>query len=133
LNEGWLGDEYLILFEDHEVPAVTKLYRLDEWLPEFAIVGLRGWDDFIVRDTHGGTHTVPAVPLDRELLAPFDIPEHATLEPDDRYKGKIKWYVTPLVFGGDASTEDNVVWLDQEKHAALVAWWNAKYIELAGS
>jgi hypothetical protein len=130
LNEGWLGDEYLILFGDDEVPSVTKRYRLGEWLPEFTVVGFRGWDDFIVRDAHGRTHTIPTVPLDQELLAPFSVPHCASLEPDDRYVGKMKWYIHPLVFGGDAEATENIAWLDHEQHAELVAWWNAKYKEL---
>ena len=133
MNEGWLGDDYLILFDEDEVHSVTNRYRLGEWFPEFTILGLWGWDDFIVRDVHGRTYTVPTVPLDQELLAPFVVPDSASLERDHRYDGRIKWYVQPLVFGGRADAKDNVVWLDQEQHAAAVVWWNTKYTELKKS
>lgn len=133
MNEGWLGEDYLILFSDLEVASETDRYRLVEWLPDFAIVGLRGWDDFIVRATDGVTYTIPTVPLDKRYLTPFDIPTNTSLKRDDRYNGQIKWHVTPLVFGGDAMAEDNTIWIGSEQHAAAVAWWNALYIELNGS
>jgi hypothetical protein len=48
--------------------------------------------------------------LDAEYLSPFQFPsEQVTLEPDPRFAGKIKWYVQPLVFGGDAEAAENTI------------------------
>lgn len=51
----------------------------------------------------------------------------ATLEPDSRFKGKIKWYTTPIAFGGDAKLGENMTWVSHEEHAQLVRWWNNQY------
>jgi hypothetical protein len=60
-------------------------------------------------------------------------PGRVILERDDRFAGKIKWYVTPLVFGGDPKIGDNLVWVSHEEHAQLVRWWNEQYRALKGA
>jgi len=52
---------------------------------------------------------------------------HGPLNPDARFSGKIKWYVKPIVFGGDAGVGENLVWVSHEEHAQLVKFWNDKY------
>lgn len=130
MQEGWFGDDYFILFAGDEASSASQRYRAAEALPGCTIIGLRNWDDFIVRDGSGSTYTVPAVPLTREYLEEIDIPPAASLEPDDRFAGKVKWYVTPLVFGGDPEAAENLAWVTHDAHAELVAWWNAKYREV---
>jgi hypothetical protein len=125
MKEGWLGDEYLILFDDLEVAAFSERYALSRFLPGFQVLGLRGWDDFIVRDSQGSTFTIPTVPIDPQYLAPFAMPERVDrLGPDARFSGKIKWYVKPVLFGGDPGLAKNLIWVTPEKHAELVQWWN---------
>ena len=46
--------------------------------------------------------------------------------------GRIKWYVKPLVFGGDPELGDNVIWVTQEDHVSLVRWWNRLYATVKG-
>jgi hypothetical protein len=128
MTEGWYGDEYLILLGASDIDSASKRYGISEQLPGYEIVGLRSWDDFIVRDPKGRTYTVPTVPLDVKYLKPFKLPEHTSvLQSDDRFTGKIKWYVKPVVFGGDPAIGENVTWLNQEQHAQFVRWWNAQY------
>jgi len=74
MKEGWLKDEYLILFDGSEADAAADRYGIASELPGFSLVGLRGWDDFLVRDENGRVFTVPTVPLDAGLLAPFQLP-----------------------------------------------------------
>jgi hypothetical protein len=89
------------------------------------IVGLRGWDDFIVRNANGQLFTVPTVPLSIKYLANFQLPpEPIQLAADDRFHGRIKWYVTPLAAGGDPQAKENTIWVDHDKHSELVVWWN---------
>src|SRR4029077_14126839 len=91
----------------------------------------RGWDDFIVRDQNGDVFSVPTVPFDMKKLTPFQMPNGAPdLQPDDRFAGRIKWYVKLVVFGGDPEIGDNLVWVSHEEHAELVLWWNERYREL---
>jgi hypothetical protein len=54
------------------------------------------------------------------------------LERDDRFIGKIKWYMQPIIFGGDPNAGSNMTWVDLPNHQKLVRWWNDKYRELSG-
>ena len=130
MQEGWLGDEYWILFSTDEALAASRRYRIEEALPGCTIIGLVSWDDFVVRDGGGGTYAVPTVPIAPEHQRQIGIPSAASLEPDDRLAGKVKWYVTPLVFGGDPEAAENLAWVTHDQHAELVLWWNAKYREI---
>ena len=62
VEEGWFGDDYLILFSPAEIAVASESYALTEWLPGFELLGLRNWDDFIVRDSSGQVFVVPTVP-----------------------------------------------------------------------
>jgi len=79
----------------------------------------------------GQTWRVPTVPLVREYMTPMHGSVGPTeLEPDDRFIGRIKWYITPIVFGGDPVSSDNIMWVDIATHQKLVWFWNRKYQEL---
>ncbi len=100
-------------------------------LPGYQILGLRGWDDFIVRDAAGYTYSIPAVVPDPRRLSPFARPSDQTdLRGDDRFAGRIKWYIKPLLFGGSPDLSENTTWVSHEEHVQLVRWWNGKYREL---
>jgi hypothetical protein len=129
MREGWCDDDYWSLCEDEkEAGRLTAIYGLAEYLPAYSIVGLRGWDDFILSDQHGQYFLVPTVPLEQASLVPFCFPaESMRLESDDRYTTKIKWYVQPIRFGGDPAAKENIVWLSQDEHVQAVKWWNKFY------
>src|SRR5207249_11054989 len=94
----------------------------------------KGWDDFIIEDSSGARFTVPTVPLLPRYLKPF--PNSITqLKPasDEAVEGRIKRYITPLVFGGDPQRRDNVKWVTLDEHVQLVRWWNGKYREVSPS
>jgi len=133
MKEGWLADDYLILFDEAEVGAASDRYAISQLLPGFQVLGLRGWDDFILRDSEGQTYSVPTVPTDQRYLSPFPLPGAGSrLRPDPRHSERIKWYVTPIVFGGDPGVGANLVWVSHEEHAQLVRWWNDMYRSLKG-
>jgi hypothetical protein len=133
MTEGWRGDDYFILFSAAEVSEQSGRYGIAELLPDFRVLGLIGWDDFIVQDAAGATFKIPTVPCDPQYLEPIQLPDPVKLVADSRVRGKIKWYVTPLVFGGDPNPGDNLTWVAHDKHTSLVRWWNAKYREIAGN
>lgn len=131
MREGWYNDDYWSMCEDQkEAEHLTAIYGLGEYLPDYFIVGLKGWDDFILCDREGKHFLVPTVPLERASLATFRFPaQFLRLESDDRFTGKIKWYVKPIRFGGDPNADDNIAWLSQEQHAQAVRWWNKFYYD----
>jgi hypothetical protein len=131
MNEGWYQDQYFILFTPGEAAAATERYSIESMLPAFAVVGMRGWDDFILRDAFGTLFTAPTVPLLKDHLEPIgSLPSAEVLESDPAMEGRIKWYVKPLVFGGSAEVGDNLIWVNHHQHGELVRWWNAKYREV---
>jgi hypothetical protein len=131
MREGWHGSDYLILFEGEEISQASSRYGIASALPGFEVLGLRGWDDFIVRNESGVVGTVPTVPLDPGHLSVFPVQlRDLELRPDATRAGKIKWYVTPVIFGGDPGAGPNLIWVDHGQHAQLVLWWNGKYREL---
>jgi len=129
MTEGWFNEDYWTLCDDeNEASQVTALYGVADYLPGYLIVGLKGWDDFILCNRDSQYFTVPTVPLHEQYLEPFQFPAAPMrLEADKKLAGKIKWYVTPIIFDGDPQAEENMVWLAQDKHAEFVRWWNELY------
>ena len=125
MREGWHENTYLILFDEGEVPLASERYGIASMLPGFQILGLRGWDDFIVRDGSGALFTVPTIPCDAKHLTPHH-PDAAspTLLSDAQVTGRIKWYVKPIAICGEPSAGPNLAWVTHDKHAQLVRWWN---------
>lgn len=123
--EGWSRDDYLILFEE-DASGLEQAYALAQSLPGHRLLGLRNWDDFIIQDEAGAVFCVPTVPLRAEQAEPFVLPEAAahSLRPDPRFTGRIKWYLKPIVFGGDPAVGANLVWVSLAQHAELVRYWN---------
>jgi len=131
MREGWFGDSYLVLFDESEVPLVSERYAISTSLPGYQVLGLLGWDDFIVKSSAGQVYSVPMVPVDSQYLIPFQVPsERQQFDSDSRYSGRIKWYKQPIAFGGDAALGENLVWLSHEEHSQLVRWWNDHYRSL---
>ncbi len=97
MTEGWYGDDYLVLFEQ-KAPSLERAYGLSEALPGYHLVGLRGWDDFIVEDSRGARFTVPTVPLLSRHLRPFPTSIlQLKAASDEAVAGRIRWYITPVV------------------------------------
>ena len=126
--EGWWNEDYFVLFAEDEVQPLTERYSLGSWLPGFTVLGLKGWDSFIVRDQDGVLFVVPTVPAISRYLQPLPAPiARDALRRDSRWEGKIKWWIQPIVFGGDPGDAKNVAWVSLDQHAQLVRWWNEKY------
>ncbi len=128
MREGWVEDHYLVLFDADELDPVVDSYTFASLLPGYRLLGFRSWDDFIVDDGTGNLFTLPTIPVDAKYLAPFQLPgADQTWTADERFTGKIKWYVKPLVFGGDPSSPENQTWVTHEQHSQLVRYWNEMY------
>ena len=128
MNEGWYGDDHLILFNEDEIASASDRYSVSQFLPGYKVIGLRGWDDFILQDSSGATYCAPTIPAVAAHVSAYALPSSGTtLSPDDRFRGKIKWYVKPVVFGGDPEFGQNVFWVSHDEHPALVKSWNNIY------
>ena len=128
MNEGWYGDDHLILFDEAEIASASDRYAISQFLPGYKVIGLRGWDDFILQDSSGGTYCAPTFPAVADHVSAYALPSSGTtLSSDDRFQGKIKWYVKPIVFGGDPQSQENIIWVSHEQHAQLVKYWNGLY------
>ena len=131
MHKGWCNNDYWSLCEDKaEVEQFTTLYGLAEYLPGYSIVGLKGWDNFILADQEDRYFLVPTVPLEQASLDAFSFPAAPMrLESDPRFADKIKWYVKPIRLGGDPSAKENMAWLSQDEHVQAVKWWNQFYYD----
>lgn len=130
--EGWFDEQYFILFSPDEYEKAGSLYRLSEEIGPALVVGMRGWDDLLIRGADGESFSVPMLPMSQSLIARCSISGHEDLEPDPGVEGRYRWYVKPLLFGGDPACSSNITWVDQKQHRDLVLWWNQKYLELRG-
>lgn len=57
-----------------KLPLLRIAYSLAQLLPGYEVIGLRGWDDFIVEDSGGARYCVPTVPVVAEHLSPYALP-----------------------------------------------------------
>ncbi|MEM6821526.1 MAG: hypothetical protein AAF558_06265 [Verrucomicrobiota bacterium] len=129
--EGWQNDDYYILFDDqHESIEMTDRYSFSDYLPGHIVTGLIGWDDFITRSDNS-YFRVPTIPLVPEYLESYEFKiDLANFEDDPKVRGKIKWYVKPLIFGGDPEEDENTTWIDLDSHVDAVKYWNNMYKDL---
>ena len=59
MTEGWNNDNYVILFDSTEQNHVSEAYGINQLLPHHTILGLSGWDDFIVQNDKGKLFNIP--------------------------------------------------------------------------
>ena len=130
--EGWHNDDYLFLFDlPSEAEHMNCIYGVSENLPGYSLVGLWGWDDFIVTDCDGNFFILPTVPFHSKNIEPFSTQWDTTrIKPDERFSNKVKWYVKPLLFGGNPTDPENLIWVTFEQHAELVRWWAKVYRDM---
>jgi hypothetical protein len=129
--QDWHNDDYLILFEEQsEAANMAGLYGLANYLPGYLFVGIKGWDNFIVCTAAKQFFTIPTLPIKLQYLKPFEFAiDVAKIRSDERLAGKIKWYIKPVVFGGDPSADSNIAWLSIDQHAGAIKWWNQLYFD----
>lgn len=132
MKEGWHNDDYLILFEGDEIEGKGRKYEINSYLPGHDLLGLVGWDDFLVLDEKTKKMcripTVPLIEKEKETwLKNIDV---SILKSDERFNDKIKWYVKPIVFGGDPEARENIIWISHKDHIAAVKYWNKMYLDV---
>jgi len=90
------------------------------------------WDDFLVQACETQkVYRVPTVPIAEERKQEWAVEiDCSRLQVDSRFQGKVKWYVKPIVFGGDPNPAENMIWISYKDHAQAVNYWNRLYSEL---
>jgi hypothetical protein len=134
MKEGWHNDDYLILFDGPEVEQKERDYGFARRIPGYTLLGLVGWDDFLVMERASQRlFLIPTIPVSSEQRKewPHSI-DPAALKPDERFRGKIKWYVKPILFGGDPNPGENIVWISHDDHVQAVRYWNEMYSHVCG-
>tara|TARA_B100000941_G_scaffold76825_1_gene52385 strand:- start:162 stop:578 length:417 start_codon:yes stop_codon:yes gene_type:complete len=130
MKEGWHENTYLILFEAEEIRQRGLDYKIEQHLPGHSLLGMCSWDNFIVReDASGKLFLVPTLPIKPENLVPWldKLPDSESLEHDDEVFKKVKWYLDPVIFGGNPEPGDNMVWITHKDHVDAVNYWNHIY------
>lgn len=95
--QGWLQDIHISLFPQDSCEQIAGSYGLSEALPGYSLIGLLGWDDFLLK-SDSGLYTCPTVPIDPKYLQTIDIKiDTGDLRPDPELNDRIKWYITPLI------------------------------------
>ncbi|MEM9400752.1 MAG: hypothetical protein AAF984_11140 [Verrucomicrobiota bacterium] len=126
MQEGWLGNEYIVLFEEDEISQKSVAYNVEQLLPGHRILGLISWDDFLVVDqATEQVYRVPTIPaslMNRKIWT-ADIKTDEFCH-DQRYTGKVKWHVRPTALGGNPESSKNLVWISHDEHPELVKYWN---------
>lgn len=118
MKEGWHNDDYLILFEIKEIQQKEEGYEINRFLPGYSLLGMVGWDYFLVMDRENQRlFRIPTIPI---VLTEKQAWNHKidleALKPDGRFQGKVKWYLKPIVFGGDPNPGNNMTWISHEDH-----------------
>jgi hypothetical protein len=87
--EGWYGNDHLILFDEAEIASASDRYAVSQFLPGYKVIGLRGWDNFILQDSTEATYCAPTIPAVADHISRYALPSRGTkLSPDIRFQGK---------------------------------------------
>jgi hypothetical protein len=130
MTYGWYNDIHYNLFSPDEVDIYLKKNALQKYFSSYQLVGLVGWDDFLLKQNNS-YYTIPTVPIDFKYLSEFDFNLNIDeLKNDKNITDKIKWYIKPLIFGGDPKLGENIQFIDLGTHAELIAFWNKTYCSL---
>jgi hypothetical protein len=129
MKEGWNSDKYWILFNKEEIPIITRRYNIEKFIKGYKIIGLMNWEDFILEDKNGKHYLMPTIPIDLKHIKAIEYSEITEFKEARKYKGKIKWYIKPIIFLGNPDDKKNISWINLEEHVKMVKLWNDKYLE----
>jgi len=130
MKSGWLNDNHYNLFDSIEIENLTSKYELEKYIPNYKLIGLIGWDDFIIFKNNF-YYKIPTVPIYEKYLEEIEMIDYLIeLENEKENQNKIKWYTKPLIFGGDPCDPKNIKWINIEQHSQLVSYWNKIYFNI---
>ena len=128
MNHFWINKEHYNILSTEESARYEVV--LKKYINKFRVIGIVGWDNFILSD--GSNHfSIPTVPVDQKYLKELEYPDLKPMTKSEQSEhSKIKWYLTPLIFGGSPDSESNIAWVTIDEHIKLITFWNQKYFEI---
>ena len=137
-REGWLGDDYVRVYAEHDRSRIARLYAFETFLPGY--IPWASWGlDALCLGPDGRVYLIPWIPL-HESHRVDRYPSIGALEtelsslceatPDYEHFGKETHFVTPIAFGGSPTDPENRKMIGQEPHAEACCFWNKVYARL---
>ena len=142
--EGWIGDEYFILWPIEEVMRLNNAYRVETFAPGLLLIGSNGGGEafaFDMRYRPAPIVKVPFVGMDLSLVIllaesfeaclmswlvqPTSPAEPQQHRPTNRERlDKELFDIKPIILGGDPTDPTNKMVLTRSQHIEYVNYWN---------
>jgi hypothetical protein len=143
-GEGFVGDEFVRLYDPAELAQLNQAYGFPLYLPGLVLFGSNGCGDAYAYDRRGQAVSVvkvPFVPLEWEyveevasgvsaLLLSYARAAAVSQEPNPELLGAEVDQVQPICLGGSATDPKNQFAFPRAKHIEAVAFWNRTYREV---
>jgi cell wall assembly regulator SMI1 len=141
-GEGFIGEEYLILWRAEELFNFNERYEVSKYAPGLILFGSTGGGDGFAFDTRTSPYRVMQVPfvgmtndeefyvagsfgeLLAQMRATMDRSSELSRKSDPRSRGKEIFEIQPVLLGGSPTDLENKVVLTRDQHIELVRYWN---------
>jgi hypothetical protein len=148
-GEGFIGDNYLILWKTEELSKFHRECEIDQYAPSLLLIGSDGGGEGYGFDTRDATMPVVRVPfvgLDLRYVTPVATSftdllvqlgkRRLTTSNTSAQHGQARpiglelFEITPVILGGDPIDLKNKTWLSRQQHIEAVRYWNRVIREL---
>ncbi|WP_218191712.1 SMI1/KNR4 family protein [Pseudomonas sp. B28(2017)] len=137
-DEGWLGEDYFILWRADDLVSLNHKYEVEHYAPGIFLFGSTGSGDAWGFDLRANPPTVVRIPFVgmaaghvetvansfSELLQLSASHPTPSLKPASEHAGMELFEIQPIIFGGDPVDPANKEWKSREEHIQLVRFWN---------
>jgi cell wall assembly regulator SMI1 len=139
-GDGFIGDNYLILWRAEELSKFNDGYEVSKYAPGFLVFGSTGGGDGFAFDMRTSPNRVMQVPfvgmsIDDDFLVAGSFNEllngmHEAMNPTSRLPKKVRWpgkeifEIQPVLLGGSPTDPENKMVLTRDQHMEAVRYWN---------
>jgi ABC-type amino acid transport substrate-binding protein len=140
--EGWVGGDYVALWQIHEIVATNDDLEVATYAPGLLLIGTDGGGEAFAFDLDTPTLPVVMVPivgLSRDLMRYVGESFSAWLRsrPEappgaarvDRLMGKNVYEINPVILGGDPTDPSNKAIVTRDELIRIAKWWNPQIAE----
>ena len=142
-GEGFIGNNYIILWKAEELADFNREYEVESYAPGIFLFGSNGGGEAygfdtrstampIVRTPFIGMECRYATPVAKDLpdlfaqARDFDMSSHRNTCP----RGMEVVEIMPIILGGDPADPLNKTLVTRQQHFELVRYWNKVIVEL---